>query len=175
MIYLDNDDRDDAVTSTCWASELKCRQLVKILLYYGCVQLSSFLGALIRPFFDIFLKNNDNKSIDTSEWNLPFAVVMPVNMQTISGWFVAWFYQLNTSIAYGVYMITTTTHFVCLCYWIVGMCNHFSRLIESIRNDTQQIEMQKNNNEEEQQQAKRWQKAKAKFQRAIEMHVNIYE
>lgn len=170
MINLDDD--DDAVTTIYWTSELKCRKIIKLFFYYACLQMSSFLGALIPAFFDIFLHHNYGSSIDTSEWNLPFAVVMPVDMQTISGWLITWFYQLNVSVAYAVYMITTTTHFISLCCWIIGTCNHYSRLIESIKIDTQHIKMQNYNAE---QQAKRWQNAKMKFQRAIEMHVNIYE
>lgn len=160
-------DDDDAATSIYWDSELKCRQFMKIFFYYSCIQLSSFLGPLFPAFIDIFFMDNEGDSIDTSAWNLPFLVVMPFDMETISGWLMTWLYQLNISIAYGIYMIIPTTHFVCSCYWIIGICQYFARLIETIKFDTQKHMAE--------QQSKRWQNAKEKFQRAIEMHVKIYE
>lgn len=175
LSILDDDKNDDghnaAIATIFWTNELKCRQFVRFLLYYACIQMSSFLVALIPAFIDIFLMENDG-SIDTSAWNLPFLVVMPIDMQTILGWFLTWFYQLNMSIAYAVYMITTTTHFVCLCYWIIASCDYFARLIKSLKFDTQQIEMQKFKGKQTKRQ---WQNAKVKFQRAIELHVIIYE
>lgn len=173
FIWFIDDDKNGnhySASAIYWASELKCRRFVKLLLCYACVQFSSVLGALIPAFIDIFLLNDDT-SVDTSTWNLPFSVVMPFDMRTIWGWFLTWLYQFNICFAYSIYMVTTTTHFVCLCHFIVGICNHFAQLIESVKSDTQRIKMQTNNDEH----SLRWQNAKAKLQQSIEMHVNIYE
>lgn len=145
---------------------MKCRRLIKRFLCYGCIHLSSFLPVLISVFIDMF-----NGEFDGSAYNLPFNVIVPFNMESVWGWLLTWFLQLNESFKYNVQMITTTTQFVCFCYYIVTMCNHFNLLIDSIRFDSQQIQTEKNVQNRQQM----WFGAKAKLQRAIEMHVDIYE
>lgn len=145
---------------------MKCRRLIKRFLYYGCIHLSTFLPLLIFVFIDIF-----NGEFDGSAYNLPFNVFVPFNMETVSGWLLTWFLQLNESFKYNIQMITTTIQFVCCCYYIVTMCNHFNLLIDSIRTDSQQIQAKKNSQNRQQM----WHVARAKLQRAIEMHVDIYE
>lgn len=175
---LDDDNESNGhaneAASIYWASELKCRRFVKILLYFAYIQLSTYFGALIPAFLDIFLMDSDDDdgSIDTSSWNLPLMVVLPVDMQTVSGWLLTWLYQLVISVTYSAYVILTTTHFACLCYWIIAICNCFSLLIESITFDTQQIGKQKSKGK---QTKHLWPNVKGKLQRAIEMHIKIFE
>lgn len=145
---------------------MKCRRLTKRFLCYGCVQLSLFLPILISVFLDIF-----NDEFDGLAYNLPFNAVVPFNMESISGWLLTWIYQFNESISYGVQMITTTTHFTSFCCYIMAMCAHFNLMIDSIRHDSQQIQTEKNKQNHHQM----WLNARAKLQRAIDIHVDIYE
>lgn len=144
---------------------MKCRRLIKRFLCYGCVHLSTFLPVLIFIVIDIF-----NSEFDGSAHNLPFNVYVPFNMESIWGWLFVWFLQINESFTYNIQMITTTTQFVCFCYYIVTMCNHLNLLIDSIRLDSQDIRARENIENQI-----LWLDARAKLQRAIEMHADIYE
>ena len=149
-----------------WGCEMKCRRWMKGFAYFGCFHQLTFLPILIFVFIDIY-----NGKFDGSKYNLPFNAVVPFNKESVSGWLLTWFYQLNQSFAYSGQMLTITIHFVCFCYYIMTMCNHFNLLIDSIRFDTQQIQA-KNNTQIRHQ---IWMNARAKFQQAIELHVDIYE
>lgn len=145
---------------------MKCRRLLKRLICYGCVHLSTFLPVLLTAFLDIF---NDN--FDGSAYNLPFNAVVPFDLESISGSLLAWFYQLNECFSYLVQMITTTAYFSSFCCYIMAMCGHFNWMIDSIHLDSQQIQMQKSAEKRHQM----WLNVRAEYQRAIGLHIDIYE
>lgn len=145
---------------------MKCRRLLKRFLGYACFHLSPFFPVLISAFLD-----NLNGEFDGSAYNLPFNAVVPFNMDSVSGWYLTWFYQFSVGFAYCVEMITVATYFGCFCYYIIAMCKHFSLLIDSIRLDSRQIHAKKNTRNRHQM----WLNARAKLERAIEMHIDIYE
>lgn len=136
-------------------SELKYRQFSRKLIYYGCFQLSTFVAPLLKPIFEICIGN-----VNTSAWKLPFNSATPFNMQTILGWLLTWFFQVNVSFSYGLSMILMTTDFIGSCYYISSICNHYELLINSMRPDAEQH---------------MWSSVKAKVHRAIERNINIYE
>lgn len=164
-ILVDKSDVHDAPNSY-WNCEMKCRRLTKRFLCYGCIHLSIFLPVLVFVFIDIF-----KGEFDGSAYNLPFNTVVPFDMHTVSGLLFVWFLQLNESFTYNVHMITTTTQFVCFCYYIFAICDHFNHLIDSIHFDSQQIQMVSNRETRQQM----WLNARVKLQRAVEIHVDVYE
>lgn len=119
--------------------------------YYGYTSLSLVSAAIIPFLLNIFMGD-----ADPSVWNLPANTAVPFNTQSIFGWLLTYFYQSNMSLIYFVYLIITTTHFACCCYYIIAICDHFEQLITSIQADSMH-------------------KADEKFQRAIQLHVKIYE
>lgn len=163
---LGNSHDDSDLSTVYWDCEMKCRRLTKRFLRYGCVHLSTFLPVLISVILDIF-----HDEFDGSAYNLPFNAVDPFNRESISGWLLAWFYQFNESFGYNIHMITTTTHFACFCYYIAAMCNHFKLMMDSIRLDAQQIQVEKIIEYRHQM----WLNAREKLQRAVEFHIDIYE
>lgn len=142
--------------SMYWTSESKYREFSKKMFYYGCFQISTFVTPLLQPIVEICIGN-----VDITAWSLPFNVVVPFDMrESILGWLLTWFFQVNVSFAYGLCMIIMTTDFVGSCYYTISICNHFELLINSMHlNTEQQI----------------WPNVKAKLQRAIEQHIKLYE
>lgn len=164
--FIDDKHDNYDVFTFYWDCEMKCRRLTKRFLFYGCIHLSTFLPILIFVFIDIF-----KGEFDGSAYNLPFNTIVPFDMQTVSGLLLTWLLQLNESFTYNVHMITTTTQFVCFCYYIIALCNHLNLLINSMRFDTQKIQMEKNTQARQQM----WLDAKVKLQRAIEIHIDVHE
>lgn len=141
--------------SMYWTSELKYRRFSKRMFYYGCFQISTFLAPLLQPISEICMGN-----VDIGAWNLPFNAASPFDMQTISGWLLTWFFQVNVSFAYGLCMIIMTTDFVGSCHYIDSICNHLKLLMNSIHVDTEQ---------------QMWSNVQRSIQHAIERHTDIYE
>lgn len=137
------------------ASELNYRKFSKKLFGYGCFQLSTFIAPLLLPIISIYTGN-----VDTSTWDLPFNTDTPFDMDTILGWLLTWFFQVNVSFAYALAMIPMTISFVGSCFYITSMCNHFKLLIKSMRFDAEQ---------------NLWFNVKMKLQQAIERQIDIYE
>lgn len=141
--------------SMYWTIELKYRKFTKRMFYYGCFQVSTFVAPLLQPIAEICMGN-----VDITAWNLPFNAASPFDMQTILGWLLTWFFQVNVSFAYGLCMILMTTDFVGSCHYISSICNHFELLINAMHLDTEQ---------------QMWSNVQGKIQRAIERHIDIYE
>lgn len=165
-IFLDDENGSHDASNLYWACEVKCRRLIKRFLYYGCAHLSTFLPVLIFVIVDIV-----NGEFDGSAYNLPFNVVVPFNMESVLGWLLTWLYQFMESSTYNINMIITTTYIVCFCHYIIAMCKHFDQFCDSVRFDSQRIQVEKNSRNRQ----RMWLNAKGKLQRAIELHVNIYE
>lgn len=141
--------------SLYWISESKYREFSKKMFYCGCVQISTFIIPLMQAAFDICMGN-----FDTSSWILPLNVVVPFNTQTISGWLLSWWFQVNVNFTYAVGMILMTTDFSGSCYYIISICNHFELLMNSMDSGSKQ---------------KMWSNVKATLQRAIEQHIKLFE
>lgn len=141
--------------SMYWAHELRYRKFSKIMFYYGCFEISTLVAPLLKPIFEICMGN-----VDITAWNLPFNTATPFDMQTILGWLLTWFFQVNVSFAYTLCMILMTTEFVGSCHYINSICNHFELLINSMHLDTEQ---------------QLWSDVQGKIQRSIELHIDIYE
>lgn len=155
--FIDDTSDNRGILNIYSASELKCRQCVRIFFFYFCGLLSTFFLALIFAILDICFGKTD-----TSAWNLPFNVVVPFETESVLNWLLEWLFQISSGFSYTVRMILTTTHFVCCCYYIMAVCEHFNWEIDSVR--------QHNNTEQQ-----IWQKIREKLQHAVGLHINIYE
>lgn len=100
-----------------------------------------------------------------SAYNLPFNEVVPFNMNSIFGWILTWFCQLNVQHA------NDHNNDQCFCPYIVAMCTHFSLLIDRLRFDSQQIPAEANAPNRQ----RLWLNAKVELQHASELHADIYE
>lgn len=167
VVNKSNSDDENDASHLYWATEVKCRELTKRVLVFLCIEMSTILTMLIAALIDIFLGHAD----DTSKWNLPIELVVPVDTTRIFGWILNWFFQFDMCFVYLVHMITTTTHFAGCCYYIMTMCAHFERIMTSIQNDAEKVKAE----ELIQKRQKIWNNAEEKLQRAIQLHVRIYE
>lgn len=149
-----------------WECEQKCHQLMKRFFYYVCVQLLTFTPVLIFVLWDMV--QND---FDGNKLNLPFNAIGPFNMDSKLGWLLTYFYQLSECASYTIGMVILSSYFMCCSYYIIAMCNHFHLLIESARFLSQEIQAEKIARNRQ----RMWLNVKAKLQRVIEMHVDIYE
>lgn len=128
--------------------------------------MSTFMTEIIRAISDICIGNTN-----ASAWNLSFDTVLPFKASTVFGWFLDWGFQSNIGFTYAMCMILTTTHFVCFCYYIIAICNHFELMIDSMRFDCKEIQKEKNIHKH----LEMWRSAREKLKQAIEMHANIHE
>lgn len=74
---------------------------------------------------------------DTSNWILQFPIYTPFNKSTVIGWYCEWFIQFIIGASYASYMSTITSFFVCCCFYIMTLCNHFDALCQLLKNDVQ--------------------------------------
>lgn len=89
--------------------------------------------AVVSLFFSIYSVYVGN--VDTSKYYLPFRFAVPWNTKPYFGWFMLWFYNLNAGIVYAAVIASVTAYFVCCCFYINGICDHFDLLIYSLEED----------------------------------------
>lgn len=111
-----------------WTNEQKCRKYTKnMFCYYSLFNESATLVSLCSSVFMVFTGN-----FDTSKLILPFTFAVPFDTETMWGWYLLWFIQLNVGVSYGKTMISITSYFICCCFYIETICDHFNLVIESI-------------------------------------------
>lgn len=135
--------------------------------YYLIYHAGPFVSPLIFAIIGI-----RSGQIDMSAYILPFKMVMPFNTDTISGWCMEWFIQLNVGLSYAICMIISTNYFIYYCYNIIAICVHFELLIDSIECDVARISSEY---EQKQHRTMAWQRVRTKFKRSVAIHVKMIE
>lgn len=143
---------------------MKCRHFMKFFFGFVCSQSSLFLIELLRAIVDICMGNTD-----TSAWKLLFNLFVPFDTVSIFGWLLYWLFQWTTAVSYVLSVVLTTTHFMCFCYYIFAICDHFDLLIDLFHFDSEQSGSDLRSYPE------MWRNSMKKLQHAIELHVQIYE
>lgn len=149
-----------------WNVEQRCRQYTRNIWYYAVPHHWMFLVAIFKSTFDIICGN-----YDTSAWDLPFRMSLPFNIDSVLGWFLSLFIQLNTSITYVLIMIPVTTYFMSCCLYLQTICDHFDMLIDTVKNNVEINQMEKNIFKYK----KRELQIKEHLCHAIKIHCNVYE
>lgn len=153
------------------STEHNCRKFTKFYLYYICCNQSSFVAALSFATYSICMGHTD-----TSQWILPFNLVVPFNTEPLWGWFLHWFFQFSASLSYTLCMIIPTTYFACFCRYIAAICQHIEILIDSIRFDVKQIHDDPKNQPNDKSSTNfAWQNVYSKLTELIDLHVNVME
>lgn len=112
-----------------------------------------------------------NGDYDTSKWLLPWSVPFDTNNLTVFQWYLLWFTQFSFGFAYSSSTLTVTSFFVCGCFYLTALCDHFTFLIETIKSY-----LEINQNEEKPVEQKRAAQVIGEiFCEAIELHNRIYE
>lgn len=147
-------------------TELKCRKVTKIMVAYLGSHEFMFMVAFIKSIYSICIGD-----FDTLTWPLPFAMCTPIDTKMIFGWYIFWAFQVGASMSYALAMISTTSYFVCCCYYIEAICKHLNLLINSIRDCVERNKSVKN--------AQKYEKnvriIKQQLHGVIEIHVKLLE
>lgn len=147
-----------------WTIEQKCRKCTKIIAGYPLILM--FVAAALYSIYCILTGN-----LDTTTWILPYKLSVPFETRTIHGWYCLWFIETQIGISYSMVMVNISTYFVCCCFYIVGICEHFDYLIHSIN----QIVESKDGKENASSAEKRVLNMKTTLSKAIIIHNTIFE
>lgn len=163
---FDTKDGDEDALNIYRGWEIKCRHFMKFFFGFVGSQSSLFLIELLRAIIDICMGNSD-----TSAWNLLFNLYFPFETESIFGWLLYWLFQWTTAVSYVLSVVLTTTQFMCFCYYISAICDHFDLLIGLYHSNSERIQ----NGNDSQSYQRMWQNSMEKLQHAVEIHVRIYE
>lgn len=147
-----------------WRIEQKCRKCTKIIAFYPLNLM--FLAAALYAIYCISIGN-----LDTSTWILPYKMCVPFDTRSPLGWFAMWFVQTQTGISYSAVLVTISTYFVCCCFYIVGLCEHFDYLIHSLEENDESNGQAENAIPKEQ----RIRFMKETLSKAVNIHNTIFE
>lgn len=149
-----------------WIAEKTCRQCAKIIASYIPVHLTLFITAVFCSIYNIRSGN-----LVTSTWFLPFPVLMPFDSSSILAWYAVWFLQINIGTAYVLSITSTTLYFVCCCFYIRAICEHFAWCIQAANED---IELNRNEKDPAEQ-GRRRQMIQNNLGKSVEIHVQLIE
>lgn len=149
-----------------WNVEQKCRKFTKIIGCYIWLNQSMYAAAIVVSVLSMM-----NRDFDTSKWILPWGVPFDTNDLSIFSWYLLWFSQFGYGFAYSSSTISVATYFVCCCFYIGGLYDHFGFLIESIKNDLELNQSEENDENRH----KRIQLIKEKLGKAVCVHAKMYE
>lgn len=137
-----------------WGVEQKCRNLVRKMSAWVLINHTmTFLSLIVSLYFILI------GDFDTSKWILPLDLVVPFNTESLFGWYLLWFYNLQINIAYSVCLSLTVSHFICGCMYLIGMCDHLSLLAQLIREEANTRDHQ----------------IRQTFGEVVKAHVNLFE
>lgn len=152
------------VFSIYWNVEQKCRKYTKII---GCYPLKlMFVAAFI---YSIVCIMNGNRN--TSTWILPYTISVWFDTSTIHGWYLLWVIETHIGFTYASICITISSYFVCCCFYIAGICEHFDMLIYSLNEDVKLMRIEKSKSKYQHM----YKKMKVKLARTITIHVKMFE
>lgn len=157
-------DTNRNVFSMYWRVEQKCRKYTKII---GCYPLKlMFVASFIYSIVCISRGNRD-----TSTWILPYTLSVPFDTRSIFGWYCLWFIESNIGVTYAFIMITISTYFVCCCFYIGCICDHFDFLIYSLNEHVEKIRTEENFFKFRH----KYRQMKDKLAQAITIHTKLFE
>lgn len=154
-------DGKDEIFNIYWKTERKCRKLTKLMPCYPLMLM--FVAAVLYSIYCMITGNRD-----TTTWILPYKMSVPFNTRTIHGWYILWFVQSNTGLSYSLVMVTISSYFVCCCFYIEALCDHFDYLIHSLKDVTEENEAIKNFQE-------KMQTIKNTISQAVCIHIKVFE
>lgn len=120
-------------------------------------------------FYSIYCLSTGNR--DTSTWILPYTISVPFDTKTIQGWYMLWVIHTNIGVTYDAIMINISSFFVCCCFYIAGICEHFDWVINSLNDDVTFIRSEKNSADIQ----KRHIAMKKKLAKSVKIHIHLFE
>lgn len=132
-------DPESGASKIYWNVEKTCRKYVKIVLTWVVLNHTMTFASLLNSIYFIAIGN-----YDSSNWILPFDLVVPFGTEHILGWYLLWTFNLMIDFAYCVCVSSPISHFLCYCLYIRGICDHFDSSMESVQRDTKSSRTEKN-------------------------------
>lgn len=161
---IDECDADEV--AIYWANEQKCRKRLQQASYYIIFNQASFVITLIFSIYCLI-----SGSFDASKLVLPFNLILPFDTTTVTGWYFLWFIEFNIGFSYVLSMVGVTSYFVCCCYYICTICDHFFSLLQSLEADVKWNQIEK----VLQIRSENIRRIKEKFLHAIEINIKAFE
>lgn len=124
-----------------------------------------FVAAALYSVYCILTGN-----CDTSTWILPYKLSVWFDTASIQGWYWLWFVQANVGLTYSLVMITISSYFVCCCFYIGALCDHFDYLIHSLNDDVEQTQVKENVSMDQ-----RKIRIKDILSRSVCIHIKVFE
>lgn len=159
-------EHDEQIYYIYFNTEQKCRQFTKNFVKFIFINQQMYLAAMIFSIYSMIVGN-----FDTSTWILPFKCWVPFNTESVYGYYLHWFIQFSMGMAYSSSQVTITAYFVCCCYYIVAICDHYKFVMQTIKTETDKNLDEKNPLLYQ----KRNCEIKKKLLEAIDIHVKAYE
>lgn len=144
---------------------MKCQKYTNLIAGFILMNQIMYTWPFLQSIYGVCIGH-----INVSAWNLPFGLVVPFDMTTLWGWYLAWFLEYNMAFAYSTAMVATTSYFVALCIYITAICDHFDFYIESNRRIIEKIQYERNGRKK----LKLTQQVAETFTDAIKIHIQIH-
>lgn len=119
--------------------EQRCRKYASLAFNLLFLNQIVHVGTLLYSFYNINIGN-----FDTTTWVLAFRVYIPFETSEIVAWYLEWLLVFGTCVSYYLCQSTITTHFVCCCIYLMGICDHFDFTYNSVMDCSEQIQHEKN-------------------------------
>lgn len=103
-----------------WNVEKKCRDLIEKMIIFVILNSMITFASLFWSFYSLATGN-----FDTSTWNLPFDLVVPFEMTSVFRWYLLWLYNLLCNLGFAACLASTSSYFVCCCFYLGGVCKLF--------------------------------------------------
>lgn len=113
------------VATIYWKVEQKCRQFITKLTILVLIQQTSYIIALLFSIYCIYILQN----FDTSTYFLPLRVAAPFETDTIFRWYLFFALEFTFGVSYMLSVIPTISYFVCCCFYLNALSEHFDHLI----------------------------------------------
>lgn len=112
-------EQDGDVFEKYWNIELKCRRVTRIMVNLVFVHQLPYI-AVFYTICRIYVGN-----FDTSSWPHLFNFAVPFDAKSVFGWYLLWFIQFIVDFLHVFCMVFNSSYFVCCCYYVEGICEHF--------------------------------------------------
>lgn len=123
-----------------WNVEQKCRRFNKIMGTYVILVQAVSVIAVLFSIYCVIVGN-----FDTSTYYLPLRIAPPFNIDSLFGWYLFLLVQLCLLTSYIFAVVPVITYFVCCCYYLNALCDHFEFLISLVQSEVEQMNSKRPN------------------------------
>lgn len=138
-------------------NEKKCQKYTKIITSYVFVHGTVFITSLTYAIYCF---------VTEKPFQMSYYLELFIDTDKPWGFGLLCFFQFTTTLTYALTVVSITAYFVCCCFYIGAICDHFKFLIHSIEKD---VELFQSGNRI------LLSKTKMKYIRATQLHIKIFE